>query len=68
MEERHEIVELLRDNSKDSLEEIVTTLDINPRSYNKSQLAVIIFLFNVGFHIFYFSTHLTSTHFLYPRL
>lgn len=48
MEERHEIVELLRDNSKDSLEEIVTTLDINPRSYNKSQLAVIIFLFNVS--------------------
>ena len=43
MEERPEIVELLRDNSKDSLEEIVTTLDINPRSYNKSQLAVIIF-------------------------
>ena len=51
MEERPEIVELLRDNSKDSLEEIVTTLDINPRSYNKSQLAVIIFLFNVSsFH------------------
>lgn len=48
MEERHEIVELLRDNSKDSLEEIVRTLDINPRSYNKTQLAVIIFLFNVS--------------------
>lgn len=48
MEERHEIVELLRDNTKESLEEIVTTLDINPRSYNKMQLAVIIFLFNVS--------------------
>jgi hypothetical protein len=48
MEERPEIVELLRDNTKDSLEEIVESLDVNPRSYNKTQLAIIIFLFNVS--------------------
>jgi len=48
MDERPEIVELLRENTKDNLEEIVESLDVNPRSYNKTQLAIIIFLFNVS--------------------
>jgi hypothetical protein len=48
MYERPEIIQLLAENTMDSLEEIVAALDINPRSYNKTELAVIILLFNMS--------------------